>query len=92
MSVSRRDFKRRLHDGSILADPRFHAPNTGSITPLNIARDDTQHYGVEREGNDIEIALGMLPPFKVPVPVAIKFALLILRKCGVEVDNGQEAQ
>lgn len=88
MSVSRRDFKRKLHDGSILADPRFNAPSTG---PLNIARDDAQHYGVERDGNDIEIALGMLPPFKVPVLVAIKFALLILCKCGVEVDHGQEA-
>lgn len=85
MSASK--FKRRLHDGSILADPRFFPPATG---PLNAARDDSQQYGVERVGNDIEVSLGMLPPFKVPVQVAIKFALLILHKCGVEVDHGQE--
>lgn len=89
MSVSKRDFKRRLHDGSILADPRFHTPSTG---PLSIARDAQQDYGVERVGDDIEIALGMLPPFRIPVQTAIKFALLILRKCGVEVDSGQKTQ
>lgn len=89
MSVSkRRDFKCRLHDGSILADPRFRSPSTG---PLNIARDAQQDYGVERVDDDIEIALGMLPPFRVPVQTAIRFALLILRKCGVEVGS-QEAQ
>lgn len=45
-------------------------------------------YGVSTENGDCIISLGPVPPFRIPKDVAIKLAMLILRRCGVEVKNG----
>lgn len=42
-------------------------------------------YGVSTEGGDCIISLGPVAPFRIPKNVAIKLAMLILRRCGVEV-------
>lgn len=46
------------------------------------------NYGVSTEGGDCVISLGPVPPFRIPKVVAVKLAMLILRRCGVEVIDG----
>lgn len=45
-------------------------------------------YGVSTEGDDCVISLGPVAPFRIPKSIAIKLAMLILRRCGVEVVDG----
>lgn len=59
-------------------------PGPGDINEANGT------YGVSTENGDCIISLGPIPPFRIPKDVAIKLAMLILRRCGVEVENGQE--
>lgn len=56
-------------------------------SPREVLDDATQDYGVKREGEEIVVSLGLVPPFRIPVHTAIQFALLILAKCGVKVTN-----
>lgn len=67
----------------MLADPKFSDP-----APLRPERRDDS-YGIEREGDNIVVMLGPVPPFRLPVDAAEKMALLILKKCREGVD-GQE--
>lgn len=54
-----------------------------------ISKDETDGtYGVSTEGDDCVISLGPIPPFRIPQSTAIKLAMLILRRCGVEVERG----
>lgn len=74
-------FKERLKDGSTLADPKFLPPvkSEGWKPPAEL-------YGVERDGDKVKIMLGTVD-FELPVEAAIKFALVMLKKCGVQVDG-----
>lgn len=45
-------------------------------------------YGVSTEAGDCIISLGPIAPFRIPKDVAIKLAMLILRRCGVEIKHG----
>lgn len=80
-------FKNRLRSGSMLADPKFNSP-----TPVVPQRDSG--YGIEREGDEIVVMLGPIPPFRLPVAAAEKMALLMLKKCkeGSDVQETSEKQ
>ena len=60
---------------------------TPPVVPISVPEAEGV-YGVSTEGGDCVISLGTIPPFRVPKPVAVKLAMLILRRCGVEVVDG----
>lgn len=60
---------------------------TPAVVPISVPEREGV-YGVSTEGGDCVISLGPIPPFRMPKEVAVKFALLILRRCGVEVEGG----
>lgn len=45
-------------------------------------------YGVSHDGDEISIALGVVPAFVMPKADAVKLALLILHHAGIQVDHG----
>lgn len=59
---------------------------TPQVIPISIPEQEGV-YGVSIEGGDCIISLGLVAPFRIPQDVAIKLAMLILRRCGVEVVN-----
>lgn len=60
---------------------------TPAVVPISVPEQEGV-YGVSTEGGDCIISLGPILPFRMPKAVAVKFALLILRRCGVEVEGG----
>jgi hypothetical protein len=46
-------------------------------------------YGVERKADgNIVITLGIVPAFEVPADTAVKLAMLLLKKAGMQVEIG----
>lgn len=62
---------------------------TPSVVPVSILEQEGT-YGVSTEGGDCVISLGPIPPFRMSKAVAVKFAMLVLRRCGVEIIDGKE--
>lgn len=53
---------------------------------------DGGQYGVfEKDSATITIRLGVVPAFDMPKQTATKFAIIILKKCGVHIDFGPTA-
>lgn len=60
---------------------------TPAVVPMSVPEQEGV-YGVSTEGGDCVISLGPIPPLRIPKAVAVKLAMLILRRCGVEVIDG----
>jgi hypothetical protein len=59
----------------------YHSLPSPAIRPIE------PEYGVERnDDGSVTILLGTVAPFSLPRDTAIRFALLILRKCGVSIN------
>lgn len=82
-------FHNRRADVVSMAQRRERLLNarTPAVVPVSVPEQEGV-YGVSTEGSDCVISLGPIPPFRMPKAVAVKFALLILRRCGVEVEGG----